>query len=89
MKQVEGFKLRKIANENIIVAESIQHINFNKLISLNPSAAYLWESVTGKEFSVRDLADLLLAQYDVDEELALSDSQKIADAWKDAGIVEE
>jgi len=64
-------------------------VNFNKMISLNASAAYLWNAVVGKEFSVEDLANLLTDQYEVDKETALRDSKAIAEKWIEAGIVSE
>jgi len=89
MKIKEGFKMRLLGKEHIVVPEGLGLINFNKMIVLNSSAAYLWESVQSKEFSVEDLKDLLLAQYDVDSQTAAADSQKIADSWIESGIVSE
>ena len=81
--------MRTIVGEHVVVAEGLKNINFNKLISLNASAAYLWESVADREFSVGDLTALLLEKYEVAEEVAAADAEKIARAWLDAGIVEE
>ena len=89
MKTVEGFTLRPLGKEFIITAESIQKINFNKMISLNESAAYLWKEVDGKEFTPETLADLLTERYEVDRETALADSKAIAAKWIEAGIVSE
>jgi hypothetical protein len=44
MKTIEGFKLRKLGNEYILVGESMALINFNKMITLNETAAFLWEN---------------------------------------------
>ena len=65
MKIVEGFRLRPLGKEFIVTPESVAQINFNKMISLNSSAAYLWKSVEGKEFTAETLRDLLLERYDV------------------------
>lgn len=89
MKTKEGFKIRPLGKEFIITAEGLSQVNFNKMISLNSSAAYLWNSVVGKEFTVEDLAKLLTDQYEVDEEVALRDSKAIAEKWIEAGIVSE
>ena len=43
MKTIEGFKLRKLGNEFILVGESMALINFNKMITLNETAAFLWK----------------------------------------------
>lgn len=88
MKIKEGFILREMCGENIVTAEGIENINFNKLISLNSSAAYLWENLIGKDFSVEDMAALLVEQYDIDMELALKDSESLSKAWMEAGVTE-
>ena len=87
MKTVPGFTLRPLGKEFIITAESIKQINFNKMISLNESAAFLWREVDGKDFTPEDLADLLVGRYEIDRETALRDSEAIAAKWKEAGIV--
>ena len=88
MKIKEGFILREMCGENIVAAEGLEHINFNKLISLNESAAYLWKELCGKEFSIEEMAELLIARYGIDKELALKDSANLCEAWKNAGIAE-
>ena len=89
MKTVEGFRLRPLGAEFIVTGEGIRQVNFNKMISLNESAAYLWREVEGKEFSVQDLADLLVSRYEIDMGRALADSGSICEKWIDAGIVEK
>ena len=87
MKIIEGFTLRTVMGEPVIVAEGTKQINFNKLISLNASAAFLWQSVVGKEFTVEDLANNLMAEYDIDRATALADSAEVAAAWIANGLV--
>ena len=89
MKIVDGFRLRPLGKEFIVTPESVAQINFNKMISLNSSAAYLWKSVEGKEFTAETLRDLLLERYDVSEEIAARDAENIARTWVEAGIAEE
>jgi hypothetical protein len=89
MKIKEGFILREMCGENIIAAEGLEHINFNKLISLNESAAYLWQELIGKEFTVEDMAQLLIERYGIGQELALKDSKNLCEAWINAGIAAE
>ena len=88
MKIKNGFVLREMCGENIVTAEGIENINFNKLISLNATAAYLWEALAGKDFSAEDMAGLLVERYGIDMELALKDSENLCNAWKDAGVIE-
>lgn len=89
MKTLPGFKIRKIGREYIITAEAPSQVNFNRMISLNATAAYLWNAVNGKEFTPLLLAELLEQEYEVDHETALRDSETIAQKWIEAGIAEE
>lgn len=45
MKKIKGLALRRLGTEFVIVAESLDLIDFNHLVSLNESAAYIWESL--------------------------------------------
>ena len=78
MKIKEGFILRSICGEYIVVGEGLAQVNFNKMLSLNESAAYLWKEVEGKEFTKEDLVKLLLDRYEVSEEQAAADVEKKA-----------
>lgn len=89
MKLKNGYRLRPLGNEFILTAENAQKVDFNRLMSLNGTAAYLWRSVDGKDFDAETLADLLTAQYEVSREIALADSEKIIAKWKEAGLVED
>jgi hypothetical protein len=88
MKQKKGFKLRSICGENIIVAEGIENIDFSKIISMNESSAYLWEQTRDRDFTVDDLCQLLLDEYDVDEKTAHADAEAVAANWLEIGIIE-
>jgi len=89
MKLKSGFTLRTFCGEKIVVAEGLENINFNKMLSLNSSAAFLWEGFYGKEFTVDNLADALVENYGIDKELALTDSGKLVQSWRDAGVLED
>ena len=89
MRIKEGFVLRNIVGESVVIGEGLAQINFNKMVCLNSSAAYLWKEVEGKEFSKENLASLLVKEYEIDEELAAKDAATIAQKWIEAGVVEE
>lgn len=87
MKTIDGFKMRSLGKDYIIVGEGAAQVNFNKMISLNSTAAYLWESVCDKgSFTIDQLKDLLLAKYNVDAETAARDAAYIAGKWVEFGI---
>lgn len=87
MKIVEGFRLRDVMGQATVIGEGVNQVNFNKLITLNASAAFLWRQVEGKEFDVETLKDLLVSEYGIDVQLAEKDAEAIAKKWVEAGIV--
>lgn len=88
MKTKKGFELQHICGENVIIATGIENVDFNQMISLNESAAYLWENIADKEFDANTLAQLLCAEYEVDEATALTDAKTILGDWQAQGIIE-
>ncbi|MBR1682969.1 MAG: PqqD family protein [Bacteroidaceae bacterium] len=86
MRIKDGFELRVICGEAIVVAHGKENIDFSKIINLNESAAYLWRAVEGKDFDAPMLAHLLTEEYDVDEATALRDATKMMDEWREAGL---
>ena len=62
MKIKNGFELREMCGEYIIIGTGVENIDFSKVISLNESAAWLWREVDGKEFTPANLAALLMEQ---------------------------
>ena len=87
MKIKPGFELRNICGENIIIAHGIENIDFSRVITLNASAAEVWNAVVGKDFEVADIVSLLLEEYEVDEQTATADAKQLVDDWKKAGLI--
>ncbi len=88
MKIKEGFVLRTIGDNYMVVGEGLARIDFNKIVSLNSTAAYLWKNVLGKDFDAQTLTGLLLKEYDVDEATALKDAEALVQKWVDSGLIE-
>ena len=93
MRTIEGFRLRKLGNEYILVGESMALINFNKMITLNETAAFLWEkaaefTASNGSFDASDLCKALCAEYDVAPEQAMTDVTATISSWKEAGVIE-
>jgi hypothetical protein len=86
MKINEGFELREMCGEHIIIATGIGNIDFSKVISLNESAAYLWNELNNKEFTPATMAALLTERYNIDEATALTDATELANQWIKTGI---
>ena len=88
MKIKDNFKVRKIAGENLIVNQGATHSDLTKIISLNPNAVMLWESLSGKDFTEEEAADILVDKFKIDQATALQDVRKWLDTMKAEGIIE-
>ena len=84
----EGYVLRELGDDAIVIGEG-PTVDFQHLISLNSSAAFLWKCVEGKEFDVDTLTDLLLEEYEVERDEAAAAAADLVRAWLQAGIAEE
>lgn len=88
MRIKKGFELREVCGEHIIVAYGRENIDFNKVISLNESASFLWKNIVDKDFDAETMAGLLQQEYEVDAETAKRDAQALLDEWTKVGLTE-
>lgn len=90
MKIKKGFEIQNVCGEYIIVPAGADNVDYSKIISLNETAAYLWENVAAKDaFTTDDMVALLLAEYEVEESIAREDCEMIIERWKEMELVEE
>ncbi len=53
MRIKDGFELREICGEHVILSHGMDNIDFSKIISLNETAAFLWKEAVGKKKSAK------------------------------------
>jgi hypothetical protein len=88
MRQKDGFVLRDVLGDKALVGEGADAINFGKLISMNDTAAWLWEKASELgDFTEEQLVDALLQAYDVDKAKAQADVTKLINTWKEMGVI--
>lgn len=88
MRIKEGFELREICGEHVILSHGMDNIDFSKIISLNETAAFLWKQAVGKEVISEDgLVSSLLEAYEVDEETARKDVAQVLAKWREIGLL--
>lgn len=87
MRIVEGFVLRDVMGQATVIGEGVAQLNFNRLVTLNGTAAYLWRAVEGEEFDEATLAALLVEEYGIERDLAENDAASIVSQWKEIGLV--
>lgn len=87
MKIKEGFILRKVAGQNLVVPVGSNTMNFNAAITLNESAAFLWNQLN-EDKTEEQLTSLMTQEYDIDEDSAKTDITVFLNVLKEHGILE-
>lgn len=89
MKLKDKFELRQLSSSTYMLENADANCNdFNKVITFNASAAFLWKSLYLKDFSKEDIAELLVGRYSIDETTAKSDADSVLQMWEDASLIE-
>ena len=89
MKTKKGYRLRTLGKEYILMAEGIEVVDAHQMISMNETAAFLWEAVEGKEFDAETLAQLLVDEYGIGRDTAEKDVAALLQTWEKADIIED
>lgn len=87
MKIKEDFILRKVADSYVVVPVNDMTIDFNGIINLNETGAFLFE-ILQKGADKQELLDKLISEYEVTSEKAEDDIDVFIQKLKDADILE-
>lgn len=87
MKLREDLVLRHVGEDHVIVDPGQDMVDMSKVFTLNDSAAWLWEELVGQEFTGETMVGLLKEQYDVTDEQAQEDVQKLLDIFETNGLL--
>ena len=74
MRIIEGLKLRPLGKQYLIMAEGQKQVDFNRMVSMNITAAFLFQEVQGVDFDSDTLAQLLMNECDITKEQAMHDA---------------
>ena len=88
MRIKQGYKVRELAGENVVIMQGRSGADMTRVISLNNSSLLLWNNLLGMEFSADDVKRILLENYDVDEAVAAADAQAWVEKMQQTGLVE-
>lgn len=75
MKIKEGFLLRNVAGSNVVVPVGEATLDFNGMMSLNDTGAFLFQKLM-KGIDKDQLIEALMVEYDVDKEVAAKDVEE-------------
>lgn len=87
MKLNKSLRLRRIGSRWMIVRIAGGEANMTDVISLNETAAALWEQFSGKEFTEAEMAEWMCGEYDVEASVAAADVHNLLTRWKEYGML--
>lgn len=88
MRTKKGFLLRSVGGRNVVVAIGKASEEFNGLITLNDSGAFLWRLLQNGT-TYQDMLNEMLKEYEVDEATARDGIDSFLKIAGDAGLIED
>lgn len=89
MRIRKNLVLRHVGKDYVIIEPHRGMVDMANVYTLNDTAAWLWQQLGDVEFTVDDVARLLLYSYDIDQEKALRDAEQLVLDMKQNGLLEE
>lgn len=72
MKIKDGYLLRKIQNTAVVVPFGEDSVDFNNIMNLNETGAFIWSRLE-KDTNEEAVVNALVGMYDIDRETAAAD----------------
>ena len=88
MKIKDGYILRTVAGSNIVVPVGKRTLDFNGMITLNDTGAFIWQQLEHETDEDRIVAAILEA-YEVEEPRARSCVESFLEKLREVGCLEE
>lgn len=89
MRLKKDLTLRRIGSKYMIVDAGDEQVDISCVYTLNKTAAWIWTQVQGTDFEPEELAEKLVAHYEVSLEVALADVRTLLETWRKYGLLEE
>ena len=87
MKIKNGFVIRSVGGENVVVPVGEMSKEFHGMITLNETGAFLWEKLS-EGATEEQLVDALLENYEVDKALASTDVKAFITKLSDNNLLD-
>ena len=88
MKAKNGFVLRKVVDEQILMPVGDNIGQFNGTVLMNDVSAFVWEKLQ-ESVTKEELLQAVLSEFEVDEETASRDLDELLEKFAGLGIIEE
>ena len=89
MKIKSGFIVEKVGSRYLAVAVGERADDFNALIRMNGTGAFIWNSLAECNRSEEELVGLLVSEFDVSRERAAADVSAFVTRLAEAGLLDE
>ena len=86
MKIKDGFVVRDIMGQCVVVATGEASQDFSGMIKLNDTGKDIWEGVASGK-SEDEIVEFIVNEYDVEEDRAKTSVKKFIDKMKDKGFI--
>ena len=87
MKFKDGYKVRSMAGENVVIMQGEAGSDMTRIISLNDTSLLLWNTLQDKDFEVSDVANILLETYEIDTDTAERDAKAWVEKLHECGLI--
>lgn len=88
MKIKDGFLLRQVGGNHVVVPVGAQTVDFRCIITLNETGAFLWERLQ-QPTTAAGLVDALLEEYEVTADKAATDVERFIDNLRQNNLLDE
>lgn len=87
MKLNSEYRLHRIAGEDVALKQGNGGADLTRIVSMNKTALFLYNTFCDKDFSLEDLKSLLVSNYGLSMEKAAEDAQKWINSLKECGMI--
>lgn len=87
MKIKSQYKVRHVADEDIILVQGRNPGDMTTVIALNETSLFLWNQLKDRDFELSDVTELLMQHYDVEYETARKDAESWVTKLQENNII--
>lgn len=88
MKIKEGFLLRQVGDNHIVVPVGTQMVDFRCIITLNDTGSFIWQQLQ-KPCTKEDIVAAMLAEYDAPADVIAADVDVYLTALREKDLLDE
>jgi len=87
MQLKDNYTLQKVGEKYVLLAQDSLQVDFSKVITLNETAADIWQYIKNQNFDIQTIITYLTNNYNVDIETAQADAQEMIDSLLSIGAI--